>query len=99
MTRYASEGTSANLYPDARKCLFYALSSQNSEFQTWLHEERDTHFNELSGEKARSYFKKFVKKWNEDRLPKKYYKGIKAEDLKPADRTRYGHMERACTYT
>jgi hypothetical protein len=68
------------------------LYAQNSEFQTWLHEEKDLHFNEMSGDKARKYFKKFVSHWNDGKLPKKYYKGITSEELKPADRTRYLFM-------
>ncbi|CAG7853908.1 SubName: Full=Uncharacterized protein {ECO:0000313/EMBL:CCA67915.1} [Serendipita indica DSM 11827] len=42
-------------------------------FQLWLREEKDKYFTELSGEKARSYFRKFVKSWNRGRLDKKYY--------------------------
>ncbi|PVF93807.1 hypothetical protein CPB86DRAFT_766937 [Serendipita vermifera] len=42
-------------------------------FSLWLREEKDKYFTELSGEKARSYFRKFVKSWNKGRLADKYY--------------------------
>ncbi|KAI6031177.1 hypothetical protein PISMIDRAFT_648142 [Pisolithus microcarpus 441] len=46
---------------------------KNSEFGTWLRDEKGKYFDELSGERARSYFRKFVKAWNRGRLPKSLY--------------------------
>ncbi|KAI6120962.1 hypothetical protein EDD16DRAFT_1573863 [Pisolithus croceorrhizus] len=46
---------------------------KNSEFGIWLRDEKGKYFNELSGERARSYFRKFVKAWNRGRLPKSLY--------------------------
>ncbi|KIL71307.1 hypothetical protein M378DRAFT_154857 [Amanita muscaria Koide BX008] len=46
------------------------------EFRSWLREEKRKYFDELSGEKARSYFRKFVKSWNRGKLSKKFYQGI-----------------------
>ncbi|KAI6012718.1 hypothetical protein F5J12DRAFT_971937 [Pisolithus orientalis] len=40
---------------------------KNSEFSIWLRDEKGKYFDELSGERARSYFRKFVKtgyKWS-----------------------------------
>ncbi|KAL5494866.1 hypothetical protein ACEPAI_328 [Sanghuangporus weigelae] len=48
---------------------------KNAEFRVWLKEEKDRFFDELSGEKARSYFRKFVKTWNRGKLPQTYYSG------------------------
>ncbi|KAI6015603.1 hypothetical protein EDC04DRAFT_572167 [Pisolithus marmoratus] len=47
---------------------------KNSEFSIWLKDEKGKYFGELSGERARSYFKKFVKAWNRGKLPKSLYK-------------------------
>ncbi|KIM31699.1 hypothetical protein M408DRAFT_317970 [Serendipita vermifera MAFF 305830] len=52
---------------------------KNDEFQRWLKEEKDKYFTELSGDKARSYFRKFVKSWNKGRLSSKYYQGAVQE--------------------
>ncbi|CDO74411.1 hypothetical protein BN946_scf184867.g9 [Trametes cinnabarina] len=49
---------------------------KNEEFQLWLKEEKGKYFNELSGERARKYFRKFVKAWNRGKLPKSIYAGV-----------------------
>ncbi|EIN14304.1 hypothetical protein PUNSTDRAFT_110415 [Punctularia strigosozonata HHB-11173 SS5] len=49
---------------------------KSSEFKVWLKEEKDRYFDELSGEKARSYFRKFVKAWNRGKLSKSLYLGV-----------------------
>ncbi|KAI6154176.1 hypothetical protein BKA82DRAFT_4098434 [Pisolithus tinctorius] len=46
---------------------------KNSEFSIWLRDEKGKYFDELSGERARSYFRKFVKAWNRGRLPRSLY--------------------------
>lgn len=45
-------------------------------------------FEDLSSEKARSYFKKFVRSWNAGELPE-YYKGLSAAELESTTRTRH----------
>ncbi|KAI6030982.1 hypothetical protein EDC04DRAFT_3142445 [Pisolithus marmoratus] len=44
---------------------------KNSEFSIWLKDEKGKYFGELSGERARSYFRKFVKAWNRGKPPSK----------------------------
>ncbi|KAL4068903.1 hypothetical protein V8B97DRAFT_768625 [Scleroderma yunnanense] len=46
---------------------------KNTEFTIWLKDEKGKYFNELSGDRARSYFRKFVKAWNRGGLPKSLY--------------------------
>ncbi|KAL5519346.1 hypothetical protein ACEPAH_1029 [Sanghuangporus vaninii] len=62
---------------------------KNAEFRVWLKEENDRFFDELSGEKARSYFRKFVKVWNRGKLPQTYYSGEAARSQPAAAQT--GH--------
>ncbi|GKB89195.1 hypothetical protein Tco_0961467 [Tanacetum coccineum] len=49
---------------------------KNNEFSTWLKDEKDTFFSDLSSESARKLFAKFVKRWNDKKLDSKYYDGI-----------------------
>ena len=49
---------------------------KNNEFSTWLKDEKDTFFSDLSSESARKLFAKFVKRWNDKKLDSKYYNGI-----------------------
>ncbi|KZV74047.1 hypothetical protein PENSPDRAFT_573572 [Peniophora sp. CONT] len=51
---------------------------KNAEFSVWLREDKRKYFNELSGEKARKYFRKFVKEWNRGKLSKTLYAGVEA---------------------
>ncbi|CAE6506203.1 unnamed protein product [Rhizoctonia solani] len=58
---------------------------KNSEFRLWLREERGKYFDELSGERARHYFRKFVKAWNRGKLSKELYNSdAAAESARPA---------------
>ncbi|GKV29334.1 hypothetical protein SLE2022_221390 [Rubroshorea leprosula] len=50
--------------------------SKNNEFATWLKEEKNMFFSELSSESARELFSVFVKDWNNQRLELRYYEGI-----------------------
>ncbi|XP_077977110.1 uncharacterized protein LOC144432717 [Glandiceps talaboti] len=59
------------------------------EFRTWLVEEKGKYVDDLETSKARLLFKKFVKKWNKRRLPKKYYKGLDASDVAASSRTKF----------
>ncbi|XP_022100803.1 uncharacterized protein LOC110984688 [Acanthaster planci] len=62
--------------------------NKSTEFRLWLVEEKGKYFDQLSGSKAKSYFKKFVKKWNSGKLGKKFYRGIDHEDARTS-LTRY----------
>lgn len=50
--------------------------SKNNEFSTWLKEEKDVFFSDLSAEDARKLFSGFVKAWNKKKLEIRYYEGI-----------------------
>lgn len=49
---------------------------KNNEFSTWLKEEKDVFFSDLSSVSARQLFEDFVKVWNKQKLESKYYEGI-----------------------
>jgi hypothetical protein len=50
--------------------------SKNNEFSTWLKEEKNVFFSDLSTETARDRFSQFVKAWNSQQLKSRYYEGI-----------------------
>ncbi|KAL6206083.1 hypothetical protein ACLB2K_023333 [Fragaria x ananassa] len=50
--------------------------SKNNEFSTWLKEEKDVFFSDLSADSARKLFSDFVKAWNKKKLEIRYYEGI-----------------------
>ncbi|XAR56913.1 hypothetical protein NMG60_11037558 [Bertholletia excelsa] len=50
--------------------------SKNNEFATWLKEEKDMFFSDLSSESARNLFSQFVEDWNSQKLGSQYYEGI-----------------------
>ncbi|XP_057473444.1 LOW QUALITY PROTEIN: style cell-cycle inhibitor 1-A [Actinidia eriantha] len=63
------------------KLKFQELSSddyfaKNNEFATWLKEEKNVFFSDLSSESARDLFSQFVKDWNSHKLESRYYEGI-----------------------
>ncbi|RPD64713.1 hypothetical protein L226DRAFT_528911 [Lentinus tigrinus ALCF2SS1-7] len=49
---------------------------KSDEFRVWLKEEKGKYFDELSSDKARKYFRKFVKAWNRGKLSKSLYAGV-----------------------
>ncbi|XP_065864958.1 putative pentatricopeptide repeat-containing protein At3g23330 [Euphorbia lathyris] len=49
---------------------------KNNEFSTWLQEEREVFFSDLSSESARELFSDFVKDWNNQKLDSRFYEGI-----------------------
>ncbi|XP_033635657.1 corepressor interacting with RBPJ 1-like [Asterias rubens] len=61
---------------------------KSTEFRLWLVEEKGKYFDQLTGAKAKNYFKKFVKRWNAGKLSKKFYRGIDHEDAR-ASLTKY----------
>jgi hypothetical protein len=50
--------------------------SKNNEFATWLKEEKNVFFSDLSSESAHEHFSYFVKAWNDQKLETRYYEGI-----------------------
>ncbi|KAK7464244.1 hypothetical protein VKT23_006410 [Stygiomarasmius scandens] len=62
---------------------------KSDEFRLWLKEEKGKYFDELSGDKARSYFAKFVKYWNKGKLPKHLYAGIDTSTISATSQTSY----------
>ncbi|KIK97702.1 hypothetical protein PAXRUDRAFT_824661 [Paxillus rubicundulus Ve08.2h10] len=62
---------------------------KNSEFSVWLKDEKGKYFSELSGEKARSYFRKFVKTWNRGKLPESIYRSTGSIASSAANQTAY----------
>ncbi|KAK4285678.1 hypothetical protein QN277_002346 [Acacia crassicarpa] len=50
--------------------------SKNNEFATWLKEEKNVFFSDLSSESAREMFLDFAKAWNRGKLESHYYEGI-----------------------
>jgi len=57
------------------------------EFVEWLRKDKGKYFNELNGEKARSYFRKFMKAWNRGRLSQSYYSSTPETSHAPASST------------
>ncbi|KAG8906428.1 putative protein serine/threonine kinase, partial [Tulasnella sp. 403] len=49
--------------------------TRQDEFREWLRETKGKYVDELSGEKSRSYFRKFVKAWNRGELDASFYRG------------------------
>ncbi|KAG8880730.1 hypothetical protein FRB98_004747 [Tulasnella sp. 332] len=49
--------------------------TRQTEFRQWLREEKGKYVDEITGEKSRSYFKKFVKAWNNGHLQLAFYNG------------------------
>ncbi|KAL1740772.1 hypothetical protein HDZ31DRAFT_46840 [Schizophyllum fasciatum] len=62
---------------------------KSDEFRLWLKDEKRKYFDELSGEKARSYFRKFVKAWNRGKLPKNLYTGVDPAATSASSNTSY----------
>jgi len=50
--------------------------SKNNEFATWLKEEKNVFFSDLSSKSAHEHFSDFVKSWNDRKLESRYYEGI-----------------------
>ncbi|OJA09388.1 hypothetical protein AZE42_06821 [Rhizopogon vesiculosus] len=62
---------------------------KNTEFRIWLKEEKNKYFDELSSEKARSYFRKFAKAWNRGKLSKSLYYDAESHIASAANQTAY----------
>ncbi|KAJ7589341.1 hypothetical protein C8J56DRAFT_1048985 [Mycena floridula] len=70
-----AQGLAPHRASPSRRCIH--LRVRCDEFRLWLKDEKDKYFNELSGEKARSYFRKFVKVWNRGSLSSMLIPGYK----------------------
>ncbi|KAK0209143.1 hypothetical protein DFS33DRAFT_1415419 [Desarmillaria ectypa] len=67
---------------------------KSDEFRIWLKDERGKYFDELSGERARSYFRKFVKAWNRGKLSSKYVPTILVDNhLTPVSEKLYAGVD------
>jgi len=62
---------------------------KSPEFRIWLKEEKHKYFDELSGDKARKYFHKFVKEWNRGKLDKSLYAGVDPSKQSARSQTAY----------
>ncbi|KAF9011362.1 hypothetical protein BDQ17DRAFT_1233417 [Cyathus striatus] len=62
---------------------------KSDEFRLWLKEDKGKYFDELSGDRARSYFRKFVKVWNRGKLSRNYYEGIDSSKIPANNQTAY----------
>ncbi|KDR85905.1 hypothetical protein GALMADRAFT_235057 [Galerina marginata CBS 339.88] len=62
---------------------------KSDEFRLWLKEEKGKYFDGLSGDRARSYFRKFVKAWNRGKLADTYYDGIAPGSMLATTNTSY----------
>ncbi|KAF8547558.1 hypothetical protein OG21DRAFT_1424618 [Imleria badia] len=62
---------------------------KNTEFRVWLKDEKGKYFDELSSERARSYFRKFVRAWNKGKLSKTLYYDAAAVVGPAANQTAY----------
>ncbi|CAI8033913.1 Style cell-cycle inhibitor 1-B [Geodia barretti] len=60
------------------------------ELRTWLSDERKIFFSDLTSQQSHNLFKEFVKEWNEQALPKKYYNGLPSATLEHGKQT--GHV-------
>ncbi|KAH9818825.1 hypothetical protein DFH28DRAFT_1080677 [Melampsora americana] len=47
--------------------------SKSAEFRLWLKEEKNKYIDQITGDKARTYFAKFARHWNRGKLGSKYY--------------------------
>ncbi|KAF9069336.1 hypothetical protein BDP27DRAFT_1383237 [Rhodocollybia butyracea] len=62
---------------------------KSDEFRVWLKDEKGKYFDELSGDRARSYFRKFVKYWNRGKLSKSLYAGVDISTIPSQAQTGY----------
>ncbi|KAL1683900.1 hypothetical protein EV122DRAFT_200816 [Schizophyllum commune] len=62
---------------------------KSDEFRLWLKDEKRKYFDELSGDKARSYFRKFVKAWNRGKLSREIYAGVDPSATSASSQTSY----------
>ncbi|KAJ8085091.1 hypothetical protein PM082_003875 [Marasmius tenuissimus] len=88
-SRSRSPSPKRNLPHDASPISESDYFQKSNEFRVWLKDEKGKYFDELSGDKARSYFRKFVKAWNRGKLSKRLYSGIDNSELPATTQTSY----------
>lgn len=62
---------------------------KQAEFRIWLREEKGKYVDELSGDKSRTYFRKFTKRWNSGKLNDTFYSGSVAARVESSSNTAY----------
>ncbi|KAK0500904.1 hypothetical protein EDD18DRAFT_1307457 [Armillaria luteobubalina] len=88
-TRSYSEDEERRLPHNASPISESDYFQKSDEFRIWLKDEKGKYFDELSGERARSYFRKFVKAWNRGKLSKKLYAGVDSSSISATSQTSY----------
>ncbi|KAI0257400.1 hypothetical protein BJV78DRAFT_1366445 [Lactifluus subvellereus] len=86
---HRSESSSRHLPGGAEPITESDYFLKSSEFRVWLKDEKHKYFDELSGEKARKYFHKFVKEWNRGKLDKSLYAGVDPSKQSATSQTAY----------
>lgn len=84
-----SESSSRHLPGSAEPISESDYFLKSAEFRVWLKEEKHKYFDELSGDKARRYFHKFVKEWNRGKLDKSLYAGVDPSKQSATSQTAY----------
>ncbi|CDZ96609.1 hypothetical protein [Phaffia rhodozyma] len=62
---------------------------KSAEFRVWLKEEKKKYLDQLAGDDARRYFKKFVKAWNRGKLARSFYAPTTATSIPSSSQTSY----------
>ncbi|KAH9932418.1 hypothetical protein B0H21DRAFT_780991 [Amylocystis lapponica] len=62
---------------------------KSDEFRVWLKDEKHKYFDELTSDKSRRYFRKFVKVWNRGKLSKSLYSGVDPTSQVASSQTGY----------
>jgi len=62
---------------------------KQSEFRVWLRDKKGKFMDELSSEKSRKYFHKFVKGWNSGKLSDELYTGVSSTSAPSSSNTAY----------
>ncbi|KAF8899363.1 hypothetical protein BD779DRAFT_1488411 [Infundibulicybe gibba] len=88
-SREGSPSPTIRLPHDAEPISEAQYFQKSDEFRIWLKEEKRKYFDELSGERARSYFRKFVKAWNRGKLDKSLYAGVDPSTVSAKTQTAY----------
>lgn len=75
-------------------CILSALTEddyfrRNAEFRRWLRKEKGRYFEDLDGDRAREYFSRFIRAWNEGDLSDRYYSGMRTTQTSSGKDTRY----------
>ncbi len=63
--------------------------SRSIEFKSWLSESKNKYLDEISSSEARRYFDRFVRRWNDGKLPEPYYKGSISAGGSASETTRH----------